>query len=246
MKKDIGYICDPCEFVTLDLIEEIAKTRDEYQVVGIGVHSDAFFEMINHRPPIKPFEERYRMANALKGVDFVFELNSEKLGFNEMDLLPIFEEDKSEKKYHCAYAPGTYDLFHEGHLQHLLEVRSMCEILIVGVNSDMLVQANKNKHTQMDQNLRMEIVRHFKFVDHVYLVETNNKKVANDWAKEHVGCPIDVIFLGSDLTKQDPKDNPEDIPILFTERDPVIMKKRSSSFYREELKKLQQKKHNKE
>lgn len=97
MKKDIGYICDPCEFVTLDLIEEIAKTRDEYQVVGIGVHSDAFFEMINHRPPIKPFQERYRMANALKGVDFVFELNSEKLGFNEMDLLPIFEEDKSEK-----------------------------------------------------------------------------------------------------------------------------------------------------
>ena len=26
---------------------------------------------------------------------------------------------KAKKKYHVGYAPGTYDLLHEGHMEHL-------------------------------------------------------------------------------------------------------------------------------
>lgn len=236
-KKDVGYLCEPCEFVTLELIEAIDKAREEYQVVGLGVASDSFFEALNHRPPIKPYEERCRMASALKGVDYVFELTAENLlGIKEQEL-PLYVEDLTKKKYHVAYAPGTYDLFHEGHMQHLLEVRSLCDILIAGVNSDKLVYENKRKKTEMPEEARMTILKNLKFVDYVYLVEENNKRTANEWAKNQIGEPIDVIFLGSDLKGQD-HDNPDEIPILFTERNPIIMAKRSSTYYREQLSKL--------
>lgn len=238
MKKEIGFLCDACEFVTLDLIEAVEKFREQYEVVGIGVHSDEFFRKIMGRPPVKPYKERARMANAIKGVDYVFELTSEKLGIPKKEL-PLYEEDETEKRYHVAYAPGTYDLFHEGHLQHLLEVRSVCDILVVGVNSDKLVYENKKKSTQMAQEYRMKVVENLKFVDFVYLVETNDKKMANDWVREQVGSPIDVIFVGTDLKNQD-FHNPEGIPILFTERDPFLMQKRSSTYYREQLRKLRE------
>ena len=35
---------------------------------------------------------------------------------------------------------GTYDLFHQGHLEHLTEAFSKCEILVVGINDDELVE----------------------------------------------------------------------------------------------------------
>lgn len=238
-RQPVGYVCDPCEFVTHNMLEQIQACRRVFKVVGIGVHSDHFFEVVHHRPPIKPFEERARLARSLKNVDFVFELTPDKVDVTEDDWLPELEEAKVEKKYHVAYAPGTYDLFHEGHLEHLLEARSLTDILIVGVNSDGLVYSNKKKKTLMTQSDRMEIVRSFKFVDYVYLVETNDKRAANEWAKREVGCPIDAIFLGSDLVNQNPEDNPDGIPLIFTDRDPERAKKLCSTYLREVVKELQ-------
>ena len=235
-KKPIGYITDPMELVTQRLLQKVEAAQREFQVLCIGVHSDELFKEIYHRDPIKPFEERVRLANALKSIDSVFKLTTENLAFEEKVEVPGFTtENTQEKKYHVAFVPGTYDLFHEGHLQHLLEVRAQCDILVAGVNSDDMVYANKKKQTRMRQEERMAILKSFKLVDHVYLVESNNKKIANDWVKQKVGCAIDAIFLGSDLINQDPKDNPENIPIIYTERDPIVMEKRSSTYYRKIL-----------
>lgn len=121
-----------------------------------------------------------------------------------------------------------------------MEVKSLCDILMVGVNSDDLVWKNKQKKTKLSEKDRINVVNNLKFVDYVYLVTTNQKSIANDWAKENIGCPIDVIFVGSDLKNQDFQ-NIENIPIIFTERDPVLMAKRSSSYYRNLLNKLQKK-----
>lgn len=242
MRKEVGYLCEPCEFVTLELIEAIETARKEYKVVGLGVASDQFFEALNHRQPIKPYEERYRLGASLKGVDFVFQLTAENLlGIKEAEV-PSFINDIAsvEKKYHVAYAPGTYDLFHEGHMQHLLEARSLCDILIAGVNSDKLVWENKKKKTIMPEEARMTVLRNLKFVDQVYLVEGNSKRTANEWAKSTIGVPIDAIFMGSDLKGDDHEENPDGIPIVYTERNPIIMAKRSSTYYREQLEKLQQ------
>lgn len=238
MKKTIGYISNSFEIISLELIQEIEKARDDYQVIGVGVHSDDYFYELYGRMPIKPYTDRVKLAKSLKRIDFVFELNSDSNSDAEL----IVTKDTSVKndtvkKYHIAYAPGTYDLFHEGHLEHLIEVKSLCDILVAGVNSDNLVYQNKSKRTKMSEKDRCDVVKNLKFVDYVYLVTTNDKSVANKWVKTTIGSPIDVIFLGSDLKEQD-FCNSEGIPVLFTERDPVLMKKRSSTYYRKVLNEL--------
>ena len=151
MKKAIGYICAPCEFITVELIQRIEEAHKKFKVVGVGIHSDNFFLQQNGRKPIKKYEDRSNLVKALKGVDFVFELDSE----NDIDIsdLPIDTTTSIDfpKQYRVAYAPGTYDLFHEGHLEHLKEVRTLCEILIVGVNSDEVVWKNKAKRTKISE-----------------------------------------------------------------------------------------------
>lgn len=230
--KDLGTFNEGVEFITLKLIEKIERFRKEYIQIAIGVYTDECFEKIFNRKPIKPYEERVRLANSIKGVDWVFKAsvgNQKQIGSR---VSPLYVKDDNPKKYHIGYAPGTYDLFHEGHLQHLLECRVLCDIMVVGVNSDNLVYQNKGKTTKMNQAERMQVVKNLKFVDAVHLVETNDKRVANEWVKAIVGAPIDVILLGSDLEGRE-HENPDGIMVIFTERDPLIMCKRCSSFWRE-------------
>jgi len=225
----------------IGLIEEIARRKAKGKVVGIGIDSDEYFSKKNSREPLRKYKEREKLAKAIEGIDFVVKINSQEMDNrmiepDEVQLEPKVQDNK-DKKYHVAYAPGTYDLFHEGHLEHLMEVRSLCDILVVGVNSDDLVYSNKKKKTKLTQEERMNVVRNLKFVDYVYLVKTNNKQVANEWVKKEVGYPISAIFLGTDLRNQN-FDDANGIPILFTERDPILMEKRSSTYYREQLEKL--------
>lgn len=232
--KDLGTFNAGVEFITLKLIEKIERFRKEYFQVAIGVYTDECFEKIFDRKPIKPYEERVRLANSLKGVDWVFKASVGNQQEMKNRVSPLYVMDNTPKQYHIGYAPGTYDLFHEGHLQHLLECRVLCDVLVVGVNSDKLVYLNKCKKTKMSQEDRIQVIKNLKFVDAVHLVESNDKRIANEWAKAVIGKPIDVILLGSDLEGQNYQ-NPDGIMVVFTERDPRIMKSRSSTFWREML-----------
>lgn len=238
---NITVIKDACEIISIELIGEIARRKAKGKVVGIGMESDEYFYEKNGREPLRKYEEREKLAKAVEGVDFVVEITSQEMDSRMIEADEVHFEDEvqdnEDKRYHVAYAPGTYDLFHEGHLEHLMEVRSLCDILVVGVNSDDLVWNNKQKKTKLTQEERMQVVRNLKFVDYVYLVETNNKQVANEWVKKEVGCPISAIVLGTDLQNQS-FDDTDGIAIFFTERDPVLMQKRSSSYYREMFEKL--------
>ena len=237
MKKALGYVYNSCELITIELMNEISKARKNHEVIGIGIETDDFFEKKHGRKPLTLFDDRFAIAKSIAGVDFVFKIDSNE-DYEPQSYAVSEKEPIPSKMYKVAYAPGTYDLFHRGHLEHLLEVKSMCDILVVGVNSDELVYSNKQKHTKLSVSDRIAIVKNLKFVDYVFEVTTNEKKIANDLVKEIVGHPIDVIVVGSDLKGQDFQ-NPEGIPILFTERDPELMKIRSSTYFREELNKLQ-------
>lgn len=83
-------------------------------------------------------------------------------------------------------------MFHIGHLNLLRQAKALCETLIVGINSDELVQQYKNKTPVVNELDRMEIVKEMKCVDDVLLCNTLKK--TEIWNKIH----FDVIFIGSD------------------------------------------------
>lgn len=96
------------------------------------------------------------------------------------------------KKYKVGYTQGTYDLFHIGHLNLLLNAKKQCDYLIVGVNSDALVKQYKNKITKSNQKDRARIVSNLKMVDKVIITNTLDKETIYKYIK------FDVIFIGDD------------------------------------------------
>lgn len=98
----------------------------------------------------------------------------------------------SNKRYKIGYTQGVYDMFHIGHLNLLNQAKELCDYLIVGVNSDELVEAYKHKKTVIHQQERREIVSNIKAVDECILVNTLDKTVM--WKQLH----FDAIFIGDD------------------------------------------------
>ena len=90
-----------------------------------------------------------------------------------------------------GYISGVFDLFHIGHLNILINSKSMCDQLIVGVTVDDLV-AYKNKKAVIPFQERLEIVRSIKYVDAIVAQESMDKfKI---WEK----LKFDVLFVGDD------------------------------------------------
>ncbi len=83
-------------------------------------------------------------------------------------------------------------MFHIGHLNLLNHAKEHCDYLIVGVNSDELVEQYKHKKPVICEAERAEIVRNIKAVDEVVIADTLDKEVA--LRKYH----FDAIFIGDD------------------------------------------------
>jgi len=64
------------------------------------------------------------------------------------------------------FTGGTFDLFHNGHLNILRQAKSLGGYLIVGVSTDELIRTYKEEPIMSLKN-RMEIIRHIDFVDEV-------------------------------------------------------------------------------
>lgn len=96
------------------------------------------------------------------------------------------------KKYKCGYTQGVFDMFHIGHLNLLNNAKQQCEKLIVGVNSDQLVEAYKRKTPVICESERCAIVDNIKAVDQAVVVNTLDKRAA--YEAHH----FDAIFIGDD------------------------------------------------
>ncbi len=232
--KKFDYIISSHEFLTVDLIDRIEEARESTEILAIGVISDELFCEKMGRSPIRKYEERAKILSHIRGVDFVFKVRDE----DEIEVKKemFYYDESSQKRYHIGYAPGTYDLLHEGHIEHLLEAYRQCDILVVGINEDDLVESYKHKRPLMSAKDRAEIVAKLKFVTATYIADTLERGKANNWINEQFGSPIDAVFIGSDWQGQD-LHNEEGLNIEFTFRNPEKMKTRSSSYYREMLKK---------
>ena len=197
---------------------------------GVGIYSSDVCQELGQSEPIKSLADRLKIMEQIRGVDFVFpiesldekEINKSALeAYNRMLAEREKNKDKPklDKMYDLGYAPGTYDLFHAGHLENLMIAASACKRLIVGVKGDELVKEHKKRDAVICCRERMEILRHFKFVYDTYSYYTRDLYSAKDWIKSKHNQDVDAIFLGEDLI-EDFKKYQEDsnINLVFTPR----------------------------
>ena len=95
-------------------------------------------------------------------------------------------------KYKIGYTQGVFDMFHIGHLRLINHAKEQCEKLIVGVNSDKLVEQYKKKTPVVKEADRAEIIRNLKSVDRCEIVETLDK------IEILKNMHFDAIFIGDD------------------------------------------------
>ena len=91
-----------------------------------------------------------------------------------------------------GYTQGTFDTLHYGHVRLLRNAKNNCDYLIVGVNSDKLVQEYKHTDTIIKEDERLEIVKSIKYVDEAHIVDSLDKI-----SKASV-FRFDLIFIGDD------------------------------------------------
>ena len=96
-----------------------------------------------------------------------------------------------------GYTTGVFDLFHIGHLNILKRAKEKCDYLIVGVSTDELVEAYKNKKPVIPFENRVQIVEAIKYVDKVVPQTSLDKSLAwND-------LKFDILFHGDDWKGSD-------------------------------------------
>jgi D-beta-D-heptose 7-phosphate kinase/D-beta-D-heptose 1-phosphate adenosyltransferase len=71
-----------------------------------------------------------------------------------------------------VFTNGVFDLLHPGHLRYLQQARELGDVLIVGVNSDRSVRANKGPDRPITPELeRVEILEALRCVDAVVVFD---------------------------------------------------------------------------
>lgn len=100
--------------------------------------------------------------------------------------------DVEGTKLVIGYTQGTFDMFHVGHLNLINAAKRQCDFLIVGVNSDKLVQDYKHKAPVIPEVERRLIVENIKAVDQCVIAHTLDKTDA------YLKFKYDLLFIGDD------------------------------------------------
>jgi len=98
-----------------------------------------------------------------------------------------------------VFTNGVFDLLHPGHVRYLRQARDLGDALLVGVNSDRSVRANKGRGRPLTPEAeRVEILQALAFVDGVIIFdeETPHEVIATlqpdvlvkgaDWAEDAI------------------------------------------------------------
>jgi len=106
--------------------------------------------------------------------------------------LAIYKTKQMRETMPTSITFGTFDLFHIGHLA-ILERAATYGSLVVGISTDALTYAKKQRYPVYTQQQRLRIVNGLKVVDKVFLEESLEKK--RDYVVEH---QADVLIMGDD------------------------------------------------
>lgn len=240
----LGYVLGSYDVLRAKDLKELDKqiqlSKDKGNThFALGIYEEELTKILTGNTPIKSVEDRMKIAEQLRGIDFVFSVSSLDKNIVKNSAIKALEEsfkkEKSEeikeKKYKIAYAPGTYDLFHAGHLENLMIAASQSEFLIAGVKADELVKKNKNRNPVLPEEERAEILRHFKFIGDTYTFYTpKHLTIADKWIQSKYDKKTEAFFMGSDLIEA--VSGYKGLNIVFTDRNPEKMKTRSTTYYR--------------
>ena len=92
---------------------------------------------------------------------------SDVLSINELTSALVFYKNQNKK---IVFTNGCFDLLHVGHVRYLKQAKSLGNILIVGVNTDLSVQSLKGPSRPIqNENDRAEILASLGSVDHTVL-----------------------------------------------------------------------------
>jgi len=90
---------------------------------------------------------------------------------------------------------GTYDLFHEGHLNILDRSKKYHSNskLFVGISTDNLNMKKKNNYPIINEKNRLKLIKNILFVDHVFYENSLEEKL-----KYCIENDIDILVMGND------------------------------------------------
>ncbi|MBZ0203097.1 MAG: D-glycero-beta-D-manno-heptose 1-phosphate adenylyltransferase [Ignavibacteria bacterium] len=89
-------------------------------------------------------------------------------------LQELLRELRAEKKK-IVFTNGVFDIIHMGHVEYLLEAKSMGDVLIVGLNSDSSVKMIKgDKRPIVPEVNRAFVLSNLKPVDFVVIFDEDN------------------------------------------------------------------------
>lgn len=91
-----------------------------------------------------------------------------------------------------GFTAGAFDMFHVGHLNLIKNAKERCDYLIVGVNTDELIEAYKQKKPVVPLKERIQIIEAIKYADEVLPVNTLDKEKI--WQQ----IKFDAVFIGDD------------------------------------------------
>lgn len=73
------------------------------------------------------------------------------------------------------YVGGTFDCFHNGHVNLLRNAKKLADYVIVALNSDAFAESYKGK-TVMHEIERLDVIRSCRFVDLSFIVESHDQQ----------------------------------------------------------------------
>lgn len=99
---------------------------------------------------------------------------------------------------------GCFDLLHFYHLRYLERCKALCDILIVGVDSDLLVHANKNKYPVIPEHHRLSMIDALKCVDITFKMDSlkdliNKFSLSNKLFKNGTSIYGEEVKISSNL-----------------------------------------------
>lgn len=97
-----------------------------------------------------------------------------------------------------VYTGGTFDLFHNGHVNFLKQCKEIGNYLVVSLNTDDFIHRYKGSEPIMDYESRKEILLSCKYVDEV-IPNTDGE----DSKPTILSVKPKFIIIGSDWAKKD-------------------------------------------